>query len=136
MAKNPDKRASQPDLDEFGDHELAGAPSIAALIAALPEEQREAYRSERRAVLAGIRAAAGQRTRYMPVSEQTLVDGHPAIIGSALDLLIVIATFGLAWLWFAARSRATTYRVTTTRFAVETEKPPCTWREYFETNGR
>jgi len=73
MAKNPDKRASQADLDEFGDHELAGAPSIAALIAALPEEQREAYRNERRARLAEIRAAE--------------------------------------------------------------EKPMCTWREYFETNG-
>ena len=75
MAKNPDKRASQADLDEFGDHELAGEPSIAALIALMKTpEAREAYRDERRAALVTIRAAAG--------------------------------------------------------------RPPCTWREYFETNGR
>jgi hypothetical protein len=52
--------------------------------------------------------------------EQTLFEGHPAIIGSAMDLLLVIATLGLAWLWLAARSRATAYKITTSRVVVET----------------
>jgi hypothetical protein len=52
--------------------------------------------------------------------EQTLFEGHPAVVGSALDLLLVILTFGLAWFWLAARSRATAYKVTTSRIVVET----------------
>lgn len=52
--------------------------------------------------------------------EQTLFEGHPAIVGSFLDLVLVIVTFGLAWLWLAARSRATKYKVTTSRVVVET----------------
>lgn len=52
--------------------------------------------------------------------EQTLFEGHPATIGSALDLLLVLVTFGLAWFWLAARSRSTTYKVTTSRVVVET----------------
>jgi hypothetical protein len=52
--------------------------------------------------------------------EQTLFEGHPAIIGSAGDLLLVLVTLGLAWFWLAARSRATSYKVTTSRVVVET----------------
>ena len=51
---NPDRRASEEDLAEFGDAKLAGAPSIAALIGVLPEDAREAYRQERRAALVEI----------------------------------------------------------------------------------
>ncbi len=57
----------------------------------------------------------------MPVApDQVHYVGHPAIIGSFLDLILVVVTFGLAWLWLAARSRATSYKVTTSRVVVET----------------
>ncbi len=52
--------------------------------------------------------------------EQTLFQGHPAIVGSAGDVLLLIVTLGLAWFWLAARSRATEYKVTTSRVVVET----------------
>jgi len=52
--------------------------------------------------------------------EQTLFEGHPAIVGSFGDLLLVICTLGLAWFWLAARSRSTAYKVTTSRIVVET----------------
>lgn len=88
MAKNPDKRAEAADLVEFGDHELAGAPSIAALIGALPEDQREAYRSERRAKLVEICAAQGLPLRtwreYFTSSETPpagSTDGRPPASG-------------------------------------------------------
>lgn len=61
-----------------------------------------------------------QRPPTAAAPERTLFEGHPAIIGSALDLLLVIVTFGLAWFWLAARSRATAYKVTTSRVVVET----------------
>jgi hypothetical protein len=35
------------DVEEFGDRTVAGAPSIAELVLALPEERRESYRDER-----------------------------------------------------------------------------------------
>ena len=46
--------ATPEDLLEFGDGELAGDPSIAALIAVCPESEREAYRAERRRMLREI----------------------------------------------------------------------------------
>lgn len=52
--------------------------------------------------------------------EQVLFEGHPAIIGSFLDLVLVIVSFGIAWLWLASRSRSTSYKVTTSRVVVET----------------
>lgn len=39
----------QSDLDEFGTDAETGAPCIGKLIAALPEDRRDAYREERRA---------------------------------------------------------------------------------------
>lgn len=42
------------DIAEFGDRTVAGAPSIAELILALPEDQRAAYREERRATLRNL----------------------------------------------------------------------------------
>lgn len=42
------------DLEEFGDNELAGAPCVGSLIAALPEDKRETYREERRAALRAL----------------------------------------------------------------------------------
>jgi hypothetical protein len=61
---NPDRRASAEDLEEFGGHELAGAPSIAALVAVLPEHEREPYRQERRAALKRINLAARTWREY------------------------------------------------------------------------
>lgn len=53
------KALARAENDAFGDAELAGTPTVGHLIAALPPEQREAYRAERRAVLARILAAQG-----------------------------------------------------------------------------
>jgi hypothetical protein len=55
-----DRKAEIPDLEEFGDADLAGTPSIAKLISTFQTpEQKEAYRNERREALAQICAAAG-----------------------------------------------------------------------------
>jgi hypothetical protein len=58
--------------------------------------------------------------RPAAVAEQTLFEGHPAIVGTIGELLLVICTLGLAWFWLAARSRSTAYKVTTSRVVVET----------------
>jgi hypothetical protein len=52
--------------------------------------------------------------------ELTLFEGHPAIVGSIGDVLLLLVTLGLAWFWLAARSRSTAYKVTTSRVVVET----------------
>lgn len=64
-------------------------------------------------------AAAGAATGPA-APEQTLFEGHPAIVGSIGDVLLLICTLGLAWFWLAARSRSTAYKVTTSRVVVET----------------
>jgi hypothetical protein len=64
-----------------------------------------------------------RRDSQRPVAaaaEQTLFEGHPAIVGTFGELLLVICTLGLAWFWLAARSRSTAYKVTTSRVVVET----------------
>lgn len=65
---NPDRKASPEDLLEFGDHELSGAPSIAALIAVLPETEREAYREQRRAFLRSL-GFKGTWREYLTMAE-------------------------------------------------------------------
>jgi len=53
-------------------------------------------------------------------NEQTLFEGHPAVIGSASTLLLVVLTLGL-WLLVAyLQSIAKTFRITTKRIVVET----------------
>ena len=53
-------------------------------------------------------------------NEQTLFEGHPAVIGSATTLLLVVLTLGL-WLLVAyLQSIAKTFRITTKRIVVET----------------
>lgn len=69
---NPDRRASAEDLDEFGGHELAGAPSIAALIAVLPEHEREPYRQARRAALERIAGPGWTWRCYLENTEPVL----------------------------------------------------------------
>jgi uncharacterized membrane protein YdbT with pleckstrin-like domain len=54
------------------------------------------------------------------MAERTLFEGHPAAVGTLFELLLVIATFGLALLWLIPRARSTSYRVTTSRVVVET----------------
>lgn len=51
--------ANPEDLAEFGDGELAGDPSIAALIALLPESERESYRALQRGRLASLCTSRG-----------------------------------------------------------------------------
>jgi len=52
--------------------------------------------------------------------EETLFEGHPALLVSFGGLLVAILTAGLALLYFWLRSRATHYRVTSQRIVVET----------------
>jgi hypothetical protein len=61
-----------------------------------------------------------QRPAAAAATEQTLFEGHPAIVGTFGELMLVIATLGLALLWLTARSRSTAYKVTTSRVVVET----------------
>jgi len=55
-----------------------------------------------------------------PLPEQTLFEGHPAVVGTFGELLLVIFTLGIALLWLAPRSRSTAYKITTSRVVVET----------------
>lgn len=54
------KKGDPADIEEFGDADLAGSPTIAQLIRALPEDQREAYRDQRRAFVARACLASGK----------------------------------------------------------------------------
>ena len=51
--------------------------------------------------------------------EETLYEGHPAVIASGGALLLVIVTLGLAALYYWARSASIAYKVTTRRVIVE-----------------
>ena len=51
--------------------------------------------------------------------EETLYEGHPAVIGSVGALLLTIVTLGLAALYYWARSSGIAYKVTTRRVIVE-----------------
>jgi uncharacterized membrane protein YdbT with pleckstrin-like domain len=52
-------------------------------------------------------------------AEQTLFEGHPALLPSALSALVAVLTLGLAlpFLWY--RSRQIHYRITTQRIILE-----------------
>jgi uncharacterized membrane protein YdbT with pleckstrin-like domain len=52
-------------------------------------------------------------------TEQVLFAGHPAIIFSAWQWLAVVATLGIAYLYFWLQSLSTTYEVTTQRVRIE-----------------
>jgi uncharacterized membrane protein YdbT with pleckstrin-like domain len=51
--------------------------------------------------------------------EEVLFEGHPAVLPGLGSLLLVVLTVGLAWLVYWARSRATSYKVTTRRVIIE-----------------
>ena len=51
--------------------------------------------------------------------EHVLFAGHPAIIFSAWQWLIVVATLGLAYVYYWVQSLSTTYEVTTQRVRIE-----------------
>jgi uncharacterized membrane protein YdbT with pleckstrin-like domain len=53
-------------------------------------------------------------------SEETLFEGHPAVLGSLSTLLLVIVTLGIWLLPAYLQSIAKTYRLTTKRIVVET----------------
>lgn len=57
--------ATPEDLVEFGDGDTAGDPSIAALIAILPEPDRARYREARREALARIDPTARSWREYL-----------------------------------------------------------------------
>jgi uncharacterized membrane protein YdbT with pleckstrin-like domain len=52
--------------------------------------------------------------------EDLLFEGHPAIVGSLVPLLVSVLTLGLALVYYWAHSRSTHYRVTSQRVVVET----------------
>lgn len=45
------RKGDPKDIEEFGDEELGGSPTIAQLIRVLPEAERESYREARRSFL-------------------------------------------------------------------------------------
>ena len=51
--------------------------------------------------------------------EQTLFEGHPALVPSVAALLVSVLTLGLALLWFWWRKKSRHYRITTERIIVE-----------------
>jgi uncharacterized membrane protein YdbT with pleckstrin-like domain len=51
--------------------------------------------------------------------EEVLFEGHPAAVPSLGAALLAVVTLGIAWLYFLARSRGTTYRITSQRIVVE-----------------
>ena len=51
--------------------------------------------------------------------EETLFEGHPAVLPGLGALLLAVLTLGIALLFFLMRSRAITYKVTTRRVIVE-----------------
>ena len=65
-------------------------------------------------------AAAGATPHPPSVSEErTIYEGKPALVQSAGALLACILTVGLALIYFWARRRGTSYRVTTQRIVVD-----------------
>jgi uncharacterized membrane protein YdbT with pleckstrin-like domain len=52
-------------------------------------------------------------------TEQVLFAGHPATIFSAWQWLVVVATLGMAYLYYWVQSLSTTYEVTTQRVRIE-----------------
>ena len=52
-------------------------------------------------------------------TETPLFTGHPAVIVSAWQWLVVVFTLGIAWLVYWIRSISTTYEITTQRVRVE-----------------
>jgi|SRR6478609_666615 uncharacterized membrane protein YdbT with pleckstrin-like domain len=54
------------------------------------------------------------------VGEETLFEGHPAVLGSAATLLLVIVTLGIWLLPAYLKALGRTYRLTTKRIVVET----------------
>jgi uncharacterized membrane protein YdbT with pleckstrin-like domain len=52
--------------------------------------------------------------------EDLLFEGHPAMVGSLVPLVVSVLTLGLALLYYWVHSRATHYRVTSQRIVVET----------------
>ncbi|HEX7668519.1 MAG TPA: PH domain-containing protein [Polyangiaceae bacterium] len=55
----------------------------------------------------------------IPGPEETLYEGHPAVIPSLSALLIAVVTLGLAALYYWARASGVRYKVTTRRVIVE-----------------
>ena len=51
--------------------------------------------------------------------EETLYEGHPAVIASLGALLLTVVTLGLAALYYWAESKGVRYKVTTRRVIVE-----------------
>lgn len=52
-------------------------------------------------------------------SETTLFSGHPVVLYSAWQWLAVLATLGIAYLFYWFQSIATTYQITTQRVRIE-----------------
>ena len=52
-------------------------------------------------------------------TEKPLFTGHPAVIYSAWQWIVVVLTLGIAWIFYWLKSLATTYEVTSQRVRVE-----------------
>ena len=52
-------------------------------------------------------------------TEKPLFTGHPAVIYSAWQWIVVVLTLGIAWLFYWLKSVATTYEVTPQRVRIE-----------------
>ncbi len=52
-------------------------------------------------------------------AETTLFTGHPAVIYSVWQWLVVLVTLGVGYLFYWLRSMATTYQITTQRVRIE-----------------
>jgi uncharacterized membrane protein YdbT with pleckstrin-like domain len=52
-------------------------------------------------------------------TEQVLFEGHPATVQSLGELLFVVLSVGLMWLYYYLRARGVRYRVTNQRVIVE-----------------
>ena len=51
--------------------------------------------------------------------EQALFTGHPAVIHSAWQWIVVVLTLGIAFVFYWLKSQATTYEITTQRVRIE-----------------
>ena len=52
-------------------------------------------------------------------TEKALFTGHPAVIYSAWQWIVVVLTLGIAWIFYWLKSLATTYEITSQRVRVE-----------------
>ena len=52
-------------------------------------------------------------------TEKPLFTGHPAVIYSAWQWIVVVLTLGIAWIFYWLKSVATTYEVTSQRVRIE-----------------